>query len=702
MQGQNAAMFVAGRRKSVVGAATLALFFGPLGMFYATVPGAFVMLVISGFFGTLVFGIGIVLAWPICIMWAALAARSHNKRLLRSLLNVGATANSPPVDATVLRSPWAPADDESPPPLTRPPFVIPSATSEYRGNPERWRIVVVIVAWLIGYMAVAVSWQPTIYQELNAGPQNEPIATNIGEPQPPPRESPATGLPQQVNVRTPASQSPVVAERANAIVPPELVSGTATDLSLCGFRFTMSRREVHVVLERLHVRARPAGIAGEPHWIPLPGDQYPSIDACGFEFADAEEIIHPPDDADAILPAAQLTPDEAAAPLRAFIFELADKQGHWDLLVAACKRRFGEPWKQEKQPNPPSPDKPAARLMWHWPKTDRTVTLTIFDASRSGDRPAFRAVLAYGSDVFSEILAAQTARRLAGRHPPLATRIQDIQLHETVFPELGQPLPNARLAETYYVTGHDGAGSPWAGSLRIARRPASNLIAATINWQEGTSLGSIALEGGLFDVGTRGIATATLLVLQPVMVNNVYGSVSVGVFVAAVAADGSTLAHGLCGELPDFRWRGLKAGDGKSTFAVPTGTWRVNGPDAETFTLLSFDPFSPQQHGFVGVMGACRSNSGFNGDRGAWHTSQFVGSFNLATGRCVLYAARGSLDGQPAGRIDPTKRLDEQGARMMVGYMDRAGKQMRYGHTGVAGQRPRAGQPCQILAQDRK
>ena len=61
--------------KSMLLAFLLPLVFGPLGMLYTTVVGALVMLVVSAVVGTLTAGIGLVLTWPVCIIWSCLAAR---------------------------------------------------------------------------------------------------------------------------------------------------------------------------------------------------------------------------------------------------------------------------------------------------------------------------------------------------------------------------------------------------------------------------------------------------------------------------------------------------------------------------------------------------------------------------------------------------------------------------------------------------
>ena len=68
--------------KSAGVAILLTVLFGPLGMFYSTIAGAIVMIVVSLLVGVVTLGIGLLLTWPVCIVWAAMAASSHNKKLL--------------------------------------------------------------------------------------------------------------------------------------------------------------------------------------------------------------------------------------------------------------------------------------------------------------------------------------------------------------------------------------------------------------------------------------------------------------------------------------------------------------------------------------------------------------------------------------------------------------------------------------------
>jgi hypothetical protein len=60
----------------------LTILFGPLGMFYSTILGGIVMSIISLVVGVLTFGMGLIITWPICVIWAAIATNAYNKKLL--------------------------------------------------------------------------------------------------------------------------------------------------------------------------------------------------------------------------------------------------------------------------------------------------------------------------------------------------------------------------------------------------------------------------------------------------------------------------------------------------------------------------------------------------------------------------------------------------------------------------------------------
>lgn len=67
--------------KSMATAIVLSVFFGPFGMFYSTVLGALVMLFAGGLFDIITLGFGLLLTWPGCIVWSALATNAHNNRV---------------------------------------------------------------------------------------------------------------------------------------------------------------------------------------------------------------------------------------------------------------------------------------------------------------------------------------------------------------------------------------------------------------------------------------------------------------------------------------------------------------------------------------------------------------------------------------------------------------------------------------------
>jgi len=76
--------------KSMAAGILLALFFGPLGLFYSSVPGGLIMLIVGGLLavigGIITGGIGfipiLVLIGIICVIWAAIAVNRHNKKVM--------------------------------------------------------------------------------------------------------------------------------------------------------------------------------------------------------------------------------------------------------------------------------------------------------------------------------------------------------------------------------------------------------------------------------------------------------------------------------------------------------------------------------------------------------------------------------------------------------------------------------------------
>lgn len=75
-------MVIAVSPKNVGIAIILTILFGPLGMFYSTIAGAIIMMVVSLVIGLVTFGVGLLLTWPVCIIWGAMAASAHNKKIM--------------------------------------------------------------------------------------------------------------------------------------------------------------------------------------------------------------------------------------------------------------------------------------------------------------------------------------------------------------------------------------------------------------------------------------------------------------------------------------------------------------------------------------------------------------------------------------------------------------------------------------------
>lgn len=67
--------------KSVGVSLILTFLFGPLGMLYSSVIGGLFMMAIAFIAVLMTFGFGLLLVWPICMLWGALATVAYNRRL---------------------------------------------------------------------------------------------------------------------------------------------------------------------------------------------------------------------------------------------------------------------------------------------------------------------------------------------------------------------------------------------------------------------------------------------------------------------------------------------------------------------------------------------------------------------------------------------------------------------------------------------
>jgi hypothetical protein len=135
---QQTTVIQVGTHKSVVGAALLAFLFGPLGMIYATIPGAVVMFFISIIIVIPTLGLGLLITIPIGTLWAALAANSHNKQLSAvsaQMIATGQVASPPAPNPAPPAAP--PAGPPAPPPQIPPHTKAPDpATAEIEGGRE--------------------------------------------------------------------------------------------------------------------------------------------------------------------------------------------------------------------------------------------------------------------------------------------------------------------------------------------------------------------------------------------------------------------------------------------------------------------------------------------------------------------------------------------------------------------------------------
>jgi hypothetical protein len=69
-----------GPPKSVAAAFFLAFLFGPLGMLYSTPIGALVMFLVYIVVGIATAGVGLMVAWPVCMVWACKAASESQRQ----------------------------------------------------------------------------------------------------------------------------------------------------------------------------------------------------------------------------------------------------------------------------------------------------------------------------------------------------------------------------------------------------------------------------------------------------------------------------------------------------------------------------------------------------------------------------------------------------------------------------------------------
>lgn len=69
--------------KSVGVSLLLTFLFRPFGMLYSTVLGAILMVIISAIVAFFTLGFGLLVTWPICMIWGALAVIIHNNKSVK-------------------------------------------------------------------------------------------------------------------------------------------------------------------------------------------------------------------------------------------------------------------------------------------------------------------------------------------------------------------------------------------------------------------------------------------------------------------------------------------------------------------------------------------------------------------------------------------------------------------------------------------
>lgn len=78
-------VIVSSGEKNMVASILLSLIFGPLGLLYASVTGGIVMLLISIVVAIFTLGLGLLITFPICIIWAVIATNTYNENVRQKI-----------------------------------------------------------------------------------------------------------------------------------------------------------------------------------------------------------------------------------------------------------------------------------------------------------------------------------------------------------------------------------------------------------------------------------------------------------------------------------------------------------------------------------------------------------------------------------------------------------------------------------------
>ena len=85
---QNQTVIMINKQKSVGLAFIFALFFGPLGLLYASITGGIIMFLVNLVLLFILPGVGLVISWIICIIWAVIAAQNTNQSVPQNIVTV--------------------------------------------------------------------------------------------------------------------------------------------------------------------------------------------------------------------------------------------------------------------------------------------------------------------------------------------------------------------------------------------------------------------------------------------------------------------------------------------------------------------------------------------------------------------------------------------------------------------------------------
>ena len=151
-------------QKSVAFAFLLTFVFGPLGLLYASVPGALFMMVVAIFLGVVTFGLALIPVWLGSIIWAVVAVNRSNKRLfaLHGVSGAGTGDISAPRPAARATAPMGEAASPVDEPAVARPAHQPTVASTPGFDLAQWfdgnkRSVTLAAAGVVGLLLAIVA-----------------------------------------------------------------------------------------------------------------------------------------------------------------------------------------------------------------------------------------------------------------------------------------------------------------------------------------------------------------------------------------------------------------------------------------------------------------------------------------------------------------------------------------------------------------